>query len=170
MAIIDLQNTFAETLDLGAAAAGSTTAATNVYNTGSAQGKDFGVNWAEQLLFEFICKESFDEAVAGASLTIQIVSGATEPAAGAVLASPNIHWTSGALDTTPASVTHPLIVGNRMLVPFPTGGGLDPEILQFIGIHFVVAAQALSAGMFDVHMGRGFHSRPQTFTAGWNLT
>jgi len=164
MAIIDLQNTFAETLDLGAAAAGSTTASTNVYNTGAVGGRDFGVNWAEQLLFEFICKESFDEAVAGASLTIQIVSSAAD-----TLGTPNVHWTSGALDTTLASATFPLILGNRMLIPFPTGGGIDPEILQYIGVTFVVAAQALSAGMFDIHLGRGFHSRPQTFPAGWNF-
>lgn len=168
MAIIDLQNTFAETLDLGAAAAGSTTGASHVYDTGSAIGRDLGMNYAQQVVFELICKESFNEAVAGASLTIQVVSGATEPASGAALASPNVHWTSGALDTTLASATFPLIDGNRMLIPFPVNGGLDPEILRYIGLHFVVAAQALSAGMFDIHMARGFH-KDKTFNYGWNF-
>jgi hypothetical protein len=161
MAIIDLQNTFAETLDLGAAAAGSTTAATNVYDFGSTVGRDLGVNKAEQVWFELTCMESFDEAMAGASLTIQIVTSAA-----AALTSPKIHWTSGALDTTLVSATHPLILGNRMVIPFPAGGGLNPSILRYLGLTFVVAAQALSAGKFDISMGRGYH-KDRTFTFGW---
>lgn len=163
MAIIDLQNTFAETIDLGAAASGSTTPTTNVYDTGATVGRDLGVNWAQQVLFELTCQESFDEAMAGASLTIRVVSSATSN-----LATPNVHWTSGALDTTALSATFPLVAGNRLLIPYPAGGGLNPSILRYLGLDFVVASQALSAGMFDVSMARGYH-KDKAFSYGWNF-
>lgn len=169
MAIIDIQNTFAETLDLGAAAAGSTTAATNVYDTGSEIGRDLGMNYAQHVIFEFTCKETFDEAMAGAALEIQIVSGAAAPVTpGDPILTPNVHWTSGALDPTLLSATFPLVEGQRMLVPFPVDGGLNPEILRYIGVHFLVTAQALSAGMFDISMARGYH-KDKLFAWGWNF-